>query len=101
MRSLLDLELFCAAVTSRSLEWTSRGIRSELKRSPDDGRDKAAAWVIVEAEGGFGQLTVWDSGEAELEVMSASGRLIQTHYDGLVDAGQPLDELVTTLLLDD
>jgi hypothetical protein len=72
-----------------------------MLRSPDDGRAKLAAWVNVEAESGSAQLTVWDSGEAELEVMSTDGTLTQTHFDGLVDAEQPLDELVNRLCLSD
>jgi hypothetical protein len=39
--------------------------------------------VIVEIEDDAGQLTVWDSGEAELEVMTVDGTLTSRHYEGL------------------
>ena len=32
-----------------------------------------------------GQLTVWDSGEGELEFFDADGRVTQKHFDDLAD----------------
>lgn len=37
-----------------------------LERSPDDGRDKASAWLTVTRGETTGQITVWDGGECEL-----------------------------------
>jgi hypothetical protein len=102
VRYVVDLGSFASAVMKRTSEWSARGASWELRRSPDDGRDKAAVWVTVKAhDGSAAQLTVWDSGEAELEVMAANGALTQSHFEGLLDAHRPLGELANSLDLGD
>lgn len=44
-----------------------RGVTAELRHSPEDGRLKNSAWLTVEAGNRAIQITVWNSGEAELD----------------------------------
>ncbi|MFE3738887.1 hypothetical protein [Streptomyces sp. NPDC059134] len=45
----------------------TRGITAELRHSPEDGRLKNSAWLTVGAGNRAIQITVWNSGEAELD----------------------------------
>ena len=44
----------------------ARGNDATLERSPDDGRDRASAWLTVTRGETAGQITMWESGECEL-----------------------------------
>jgi hypothetical protein len=65
-------------------QWARIGVHGRTHRSPSDGRPKACAWVVIDL-GDRGQLTVWDSGDGELEFLSADGRVTQKHFDDLTD----------------
>jgi hypothetical protein len=45
----------------------ARGITTELRHSPRDGRVKNSAWLTVEAGNRIVQITVWSTGETELD----------------------------------
>ena len=66
-------------------EWTRRGVHGTTDRSPSDGRPKAGAWIVIDAGDSGGQLTVWDSGEGELEFFGTYGRVTHKHFDDLTD----------------
>ncbi|MFF1420717.1 hypothetical protein [Streptomyces sp. NPDC058280] len=58
------------------------GISCDLGRSPDDGRNKASVWLTLESETRLAAVTVWDSGEAELDYADvASGQVHPEHRD--------------------
>ncbi|OXR43450.1 hypothetical protein B7C42_04317 [Nocardia cerradoensis] len=63
-----DLTTFTTAIQDRSRSWESKAITWELTLGPT--RDKSAAWVICESTHTAAQLTVWTSGEAELDIAS-------------------------------
>ena len=96
--SVLNLDVFLALVADSSAEWAEVGARWTTHRSPDDGRDKHSAWVTIRHDDREGQLTVWDSGEAELETGGPTGPMTQTHFDGLDTAITPLAELVALVI---
>lgn len=75
-----DLTAFTAAIQDRSQSWESEGTNWELTLGPT--RDKSAAWVTCENTHTAAQLTVWTSGEAELDVASLiTGAGTSTHYE--------------------
>ena len=91
---MLSLDLFCRLAETSAAAWASRGASAHIDRSPADGRDKAAAWLSIEFGTFGGQLTVWDSGECDLCVVSGElpdEPLVQ-YREGLVD--QDLPELL-------
>ncbi|WP_443066307.1 HD domain-containing protein [Streptomyces sp. NBC_01262] len=60
----------------------ARGITAELRHSPEDGRLKNGAWLTVEAGNRVFQITVWSSGEAELDFVDlGSGDNRPEHRD--------------------
>ncbi|MFE3737617.1 hypothetical protein [Streptomyces sp. NPDC059134] len=68
------------AVNEESLR--ACGVIGDLQRSPEDGRSKSSAWLTVETGDHVALLTVWSSGEAELDYGSLdSGRTHQEHRD--------------------
>lgn len=76
----LDLDDFADAVTTRTAQWSSAGVRWELHRGPT--RDKSAAWIVCTTTDREAQLTVWTSGEAELDIAQIStGTVTSTHYE--------------------
>jgi len=85
-RSLLDLDAFADLVQSRRAEWAVAGIEASLHRSPDDGRNKASAWVTLKADVREGMLIVWDSGEGELQYLG-NGEVVCRHLEGLDSLG--------------
>ena len=95
---MLDLAEFCATVEAAATEWVAAGATWSLQRSPQDGRNKHAAWVTIEHGDLAGQLTVWDSGEAELEVGGPSELWRAEHFEDLEHAGGPLKELVSDVV---
>ncbi|MEU5725043.1 hypothetical protein ABZ783_24925 [Micromonospora sp. NPDC047738] len=94
----LDLDDFADAVTARASQWTSAGVRWELHRGPT--RDKSAAWIVCTTTDQEAQLTVWTSGEAELDIAHISaGTVTSTHYEMSTgtDLNACLDELTHRL----
>ncbi|MDW5325336.1 hypothetical protein [Plantactinospora sp. KLBMP9567] len=94
----LDLGDFTDAVTARTAQWANAGVRWELHRGPT--RDKSAAWIICTTADREAQLTVWTSGEAELDIAQIStGTVTSTHYDmsTAADLTTCLDELTHQL----
>lgn len=76
----LDLDDFADAVTARASQWNRTGVRWKPYRGPT--RDKSAAWIVCTTTDREAQLTVWTSGEAELDLAQIStGTLISTHYE--------------------
>ncbi|MFJ2214282.1 hypothetical protein ACIQVO_09515 [Streptomyces sp. NPDC101062] len=79
----------------------TRGITAELRHSPEDGRLKNSAWLTAEAGNRAIQITVWNSGEAELDFVDlGSGdnrpehRDLQTEQELHVLLGSGLDWVV-------
>ncbi|MFD4632775.1 hypothetical protein ACFVYR_13385 [Streptomyces sp. NPDC058284] len=67
-------------------------IDCELGTSPADGRSKASAWVTLSTNARLATITIWDTGEAELDHADVESgqvrpehRLLQTEED-LVNA---------------
>jgi hypothetical protein len=92
-----DLADFAAAVQECGAGWDAAGIQWRFTLGPT--RDKSAAWVTCETTQALAQLTIWTSGEAELDI----GDLItdatsSTHYDLTPqDLATCLDELTQRL----
>ena len=75
-----DLNDFAAAVHEHGPSWQAAGIDWQLLFGPT--RDKPAAWVTCETTRTLAQLTIWTSGEAELDTGDvANGTHTSTHYD--------------------
>ncbi|GAA2187988.1 hypothetical protein [Micromonospora lupini] len=94
----LDRNDFADAVSARAAQWNSAGVRWELHYGPL--RDKSAAWIICTATDREAQLTVWTSGEAELDIAQISTSTVRSiHYEmsTAVDLNTCLDELTDRL----
>ncbi|MEV4008027.1 hypothetical protein [Actinomadura sp. NPDC049753] len=90
----LDLDAFSAAVQERGPIWESENVQWRLTIGP--ARDKSAAWVTCENTQRAVQLTVWTSGEAELDVGDfLTGATNSTHYD--LNTRQDLDDCLDDL----
>lgn len=94
----LDLAQFAAAVRAHAPRWECAGIQWEPAFGPE--RDKSAAWVVCETGDLVGQLTVWTSGEAELDAGDLkTGVIDHVHYDltSPRELGDCLDDLTHRL----
>ncbi|MFZ2514125.1 MAG: hypothetical protein WAW82_00485 [Candidatus Lutibacillus vidarii] len=60
-----DLQLVATAAGSRADEWRANGVSWELHEGPET--NKPAAWLILRKGNADGRLTLWTSGEVELE----------------------------------
>ncbi|MGW1208083.1 immunity protein TriTu family protein [Streptomyces sp. NPDC002499] len=76
----------------------ARGITTELRHSPRDGRDKNSAWLTIEADNRIVQITVWSTGETELDFADLNSgdhrpehRDLQTEQELHVVLGAVLD----------
>jgi hypothetical protein len=80
-------------VRAHAPAWERAGITWQFTLGPV--RDKSAAWVECELADAFGQLTLWTSGEAELDVGDIASGVTSTHYDlsGPADVGKCLTDL--------
>lgn len=77
-------------------ELASRGYHAELAVSPVD-RLKGSAAVTIASAARIGQLTVWDTGEAALNLGDAvSGEVREEHRE--ITSGIGLDDTASTLL---
>jgi hypothetical protein len=94
----LDLAQFAAAVHARAPQWERAGIQWQLTFGPE--RNKSAAWVVCETGDLAGQLTVWTSGEADLDAGNiATGVIVPVHYEltSAQELGSCLDDLTNRL----
>ncbi|MFL6053431.1 MAG: hypothetical protein ACJ72W_11015 [Actinoallomurus sp.] len=92
-----DLADFAAAVQERGAGWDAAGIQWQFTLGP--ARDKSAAWVICETTQALAQLTIWTSGEAELDIGDlTTGATNHVHYNLTTqDLAARLDELTQRL----
>lgn len=76
----------------RSARWEAAGVRWELVDGPLTA--KPAAWLILDGTATMGQLTVWVSGEAEMDwgTPETGG---ERHYD--LESREALSACVTDL----
>lgn len=75
----------------------TRGISAELRHSPEDGRLKNSSWLTVEAGDRVTRITVWNSGEAELDFVDlGSGDHRPVHRD--LRTEQELQALLVSVL---
>lgn len=75
----------------------TRGITAELRHSPEDGRFKNSAWLTAEVGNRATQITVWNSGEAELDFVDlGSGDNRPEHRD--LHTEQELHDLLGSML---
>ncbi|MFG3557189.1 hypothetical protein ACGGAQ_22655 [Micromonospora sp. NPDC047557] len=94
----LDLDDFAAIVHARANQWNNAGVQWELHRGPT--RDKSAAWIVCTTTHREAQLTIWTSGEAELDLAHIStGAVLSTHYElsTIADLTACLDDLTYRL----
>jgi hypothetical protein len=94
-----DLADFASAVQERGAGWDAAGIQWQFTLGPT--RDKSAAWVTCETTQAIAQLTIWTSGEAELDIGDlTTGATSHIHYDlTRQDLASCLDELTQRLTL--
>lgn len=64
----MDFPGLLAEWYAHSVQGPATGLRIDLVRGPLD-RAKRAAWLGAESDRALGSLTVWDSGELEVEVI--------------------------------
>lgn len=81
----------------RSARWAGRGIVWEIVHGPL--RDKPASWLVLNANAALGQLTVWVSGEAQMDWGSPSDGGAR-HYDlaSVDDLRRCVDDLEAALI---
>jgi hypothetical protein len=97
---VLDLEVFCELAAETALAWRERGATALVTRSPDDGRNKSSAWLTIDTGSIAGSLTIWESGEGELEADRLDADedrspLLLRHVDDISDRDIP--ELLAVL----
>lgn len=78
-----DLLDFDRIVVTRHLDWHNREVTWSVGHGPPT--DKPAAWLVLSGRSGDGQLTVWVSGEAEMDWGDGQGTQAR-HYDLMTDA---------------
>jgi len=95
--TLLD----CLESWFRSLEvfLSGLGVTGNVRRSPDDGRPKAFCGVSLRANAVEGELLLWDTGEAELNLMPRGGTPSQDHLEigSVVELAGPLARVLATV----
>lgn len=88
----VELGMLHEIAAERRVRWEAAGIGWEIADGPLT--DKPASWLILTGDTGIGQLTVWVSGEAEMDwgpPNNGGGR----HYD--LDSREALSACVTDL----
>jgi hypothetical protein len=85
----MDLVLFATGVDKRIADWGDLGIDSEFLPPGETRaqREKWAAEVRLHGRSVGGHLTVWASGEAELEVVYVSDSMLYARHYDLIDEG--------------
>lgn len=75
------LDTLRAWTDENELTLAARGLALTLTAAPAD-RPKPALWLAIDSEDAVGQLTIWASGEAELECAAvATGEARREHRD--------------------
>lgn len=97
---------------ARMCGWSSAGCVKSLRSAAPDGRaaassgrsstglrDKPASWLVLNANAALGQLTVWVSGEAQMDWGSPSDGGAR-HYDlaSVDDLRRCVDDLEAALI---
>jgi hypothetical protein len=100
----VDLDVFAALVDQRRSFWEPQGINAEFKRGPTSW-PKPSASVRCENASTLAELTIWTSGEGELQSVrrDTNDPIVHQHYDLTSEAGllRCLDDLTEILLKDD
>lgn len=89
-----DLQLLATAAGSRADEWRANGVSWELHEGPET--NKPAAWLILRKGNADGQLTLWTSGEVELDWGSSPADTRCEHHE-VLDSGA-LEKCVDSLV---
>jgi len=77
----------------------ARGGRVDVRfGASDEGLPKRSAWVEMESLHRSGQLTVWESGETELEVNDITSLALVFAKSGNVESPEELNDLLAELL---
>ncbi len=79
---MIDIDALVALMRERAQTPAGRAAGAAVDRSADDGRPKHAAWITFRSAGADGQVTVWDSGEAET-VIGLGDEVRQAHHRDL------------------
>lgn len=74
----------------------TRGILGDLRRSPADGRAKSSVVMTLETDDHIAALTVWSSGEAELEYGDVASGLVRQEHRELRTVRDLLDAVAST-----
>jgi hypothetical protein len=88
----VDLVLLHEIAAERRGHWEAAGIGWEVVDGPPT--DKPAAWLILRGDTSVGQLTVWVSGEAEMDWGTPDSGC-ERHYD--LDSLKAMRACVTDL----
>jgi hypothetical protein len=92
-----DLALLDPAIERRREEWVSLGVHWQAASSPSP-YSKPSSFASFESDGYAGQLTLWASGEAELEVgrIADGRRLCKTYMFTIsTEIDIAVDDLIT------
>ncbi|GAA2259748.1 hypothetical protein GCM10010402_14130 [Actinomadura luteofluorescens] len=90
--------LIAAAIQDRGPAWEAAGIQWQIITGPKT--DKPSVWVTCENAHNLAQLTIWSSGEAELDLGPPTGDATTSiHYDLATheDLAACLDDLTDLL----
>lgn len=92
----MDLGLLHDIAAERSVRWTDDGLGWKIVDGPLT--DKPASWLVLSANAVAGQLTVWVSGEAEMD-WGTQDNGGERHYDldSRDDLSQCVDDLEAAL----
>lgn len=75
-------QALAAWCTDEAAGLRAASIGCELGMSPDDGRSKSSAWATLSTDARIATITVWDTGEAELDHADVgSGQVRPEHRD--------------------
>jgi hypothetical protein len=88
----VELGLLREIAEERRAQWEAAGVGWELFDGPPT--DKPASWLILNGSTAVGQLTVWVSGEAEMDWGTPEDGG-ERHYD--LDSREALNACVTDL----
>lgn len=73
----------------------SCGITGDVQRSPEDGRTEISSWMTLETDDRVAVLTVWSSGEAELECGDVATSQVRREHRDLRTFEDLLDAIET------
>lgn len=73
-------------------ELEALGITAELEHAPTD-RSKSAAWIDLASVTAIGRLTVWETGECEIQIAKKRSGDVRTEHHDLQSDSDLLDIL--------